>query len=138
MAAPGNQFCQRRLVAQLPQLFDAARAAGSPVEAWIDVPQGQLPGVLSRETYRIVQEAVTNLLRHAPGRPITVRIAVRDGGLELRCVNATDGGGRSRASGGKGLRGIRERATLLGGEATAARQDDEWVLAVRLPLRLGA
>ncbi|MFF3594371.1 sensor histidine kinase [Kitasatospora indigofera] len=134
----GGAATEQPGIDQLPQLFDAARAAGSPVEAWIDVPQGQLPGVLSRETYRIVQEAVTNLLRHAPGEPITVRIAVRDGGLELRCVNATDGGGRSRASGGKGLRGIRERATLLGGEATAARQDDEWVLAVRLPLRLGA
>ncbi|WP_329499442.1 sensor histidine kinase [Kitasatospora herbaricolor] len=134
----GGAVTEQPGIEQLPQLFDAARAAGSPVEAWIDVPQGLLPGVLSRETYRIVQEAVTNLLRHAPGEPITVRIAVRDGRLELRCVNATDGGGRSRASGGKGLRGIRERATLLGGEATAARQDDEWVLAVRLPLRLGA
>ncbi|MDQ0311631.1 signal transduction histidine kinase [Kitasatospora herbaricolor] len=134
----GGAVTEQPGIEQLPQLFEAARAAGSPVEAWIDVPPGRLPGVLSRETYRIVQEAVTNLLRHAPGEPITVRIAVRDGGLELRCVNATDGGGRSRASGGKGLRGIRERASLLGGEATAARQDDEWVLAVRLPLRLGA
>ncbi|MFC9324441.1 sensor histidine kinase [Kitasatospora sp. NPDC057015] len=134
---PGGAATEQPGIERLPQLFDAARAAGSPVEAWIDVPRGALPGVLSRETYRIVQEAVTNLLRHSPGEPIAVRIAVRDGELELRCVNATTGPGRSRASGGKGLRGIRERAALLGGEASAGRQDDEWVLSVRLPLRLG-
>ncbi|MFF2074102.1 sensor histidine kinase [Kitasatospora sp. NPDC058162] len=142
---------------QLPALFDTARAAGSPVEAWIEVPPGVLPGVLSRESYRIVQEGVTNALKYAPGEPVAVRIAVRDGRLELRCANrlvALPGrGGPGRAGsrkGGKGLRGIRERAVLLGGEATAGVSAGvsvpgeagdggaEWVLDVRLPLRLGA
>ncbi|MFI6443975.1 sensor histidine kinase [Kitasatospora sp. NPDC050543] len=123
---------------QLPRLFETARAAGSLVEAWIDIPRGQLPGVLSREAYRIVQEAVTNALRHAPGEPLSVRIAVRDGQLELRMANSATGPGQTRRGGGKGLRGVRERASLLGGEATAGREEDTWVLAVRLPLRLGA
>ncbi|MGW3231628.1 sensor histidine kinase [Kitasatospora sp. NPDC001095] len=166
---------------QLPALFDTARAAGSPVEARIEVPPGTLPGVLSRESYRIVQEGVTNALKYAPGEPIDIRIAVRDGQLELRCANRPLGSGRSPAGadrpaaygagrgatrkGGKGLRGIRERATLLGGEATAgpargvapgtgsgagsvqgtgpgAAEAQEgnggWVLTVRLPLRLGS
>ncbi|MER7668490.1 histidine kinase [Kitasatospora sp. NPDC096128] len=142
---------------QLPALFDTARAAGSPVEAWIEVPPGVLPGVLSRETYRIVQEGVTNALKYAPGEPVAVRIAVRDGRLELSCANrlvalpGRGGPGRTGSrKGGKGLRGIRERAALLGGEATAgvtaggtasgAAGDGgaEWVLDVRLPLRLGA
>ncbi|MBV2156306.1 two-component sensor histidine kinase [Kitasatospora sp. SUK 42] len=130
---------------QLPALFDTARAAGSPVEARIEVPAGALPGVLSRESYRIVQEGVTNALKYAPGEPVGVRIAVRDGQLALRCTNRLTAAGPVRAGsrrGGKGLRGIRERATLLGGEATAgpsAEGDDgEWVLDVRLPLRLGA
>ncbi|MFI8456422.1 sensor histidine kinase [Kitasatospora sp. NPDC085464] len=150
-------------IEQLPVLFDTARAAGSPVEAWIDVPAGTLPRVLARESYRIVQEGVTNALKYAPGAPLSVRIAVRDGQLELRCTNRAPngtggtggaggvggaggaggvprqaGGGRK---GGKGLRGIRERAMLLGGEATAGAAADgsgEWVLAVRLPLRLGS
>ena len=136
--SPGGPAVEQPGIDRLPGLFDTARAAGSPVEAWIDVPAGELPGVLSRESYRIVQEAVTNVLRHSPGEPLTVRITVRDGQLEIRCVNAATGSGSTRRSGGKGLRGILERAALLGGAATAGRQDDEWVLAVRLPVRLGA
>ncbi|WP_307806529.1 histidine kinase [Streptomyces sp. FH025] len=130
---------------QLPALFDTARAAGSPVEARVEVPVGALPGVLSRESYRIVQEGVTNALKYAPGEPVDVRIAVRDGQLTLRCTSRLTAAGPVRAGsrkGGKGLRGIRERATLLGGEATAGPSaeggDGEWVLDVRLPLRLGA
>ncbi|MFJ9517473.1 sensor histidine kinase [Kitasatospora sp. NPDC101801] len=125
-------------VEQLPGLFETARAAGHPVEATVEIPAGALPGVLSREAYRIVQEAVTNVLKHAPGAPIVLRIVVRAGQLELRCVNGRSGEGGSRKGGGKGLRGLRERATLLGGEATAGWQGDDWVLAVRLPLRLGS
>ncbi|MFB7122695.1 sensor histidine kinase [Kitasatospora sp. NPDC056273] len=151
---------------QLPALFDTARAAGSPVEARMEVPPGTLPGVLSRESYRIVQEGVTNALKYAPGEPVDIRIAVREGQLELRCANRLPGAGRSAVGaagpagpagsarppaggagrgatrkGGKGLRGIRERATLLGGEAAAGVSQEgggEWVLTVRLPLRLGS
>ncbi|WBP85956.1 sensor histidine kinase [Kitasatospora cathayae] len=135
---------------QLPALFDTARAAGSPVEASIEVPAGVLPGVLSRESYRIVQEGVTNALKYAPGQPVEVQVAVRDGQLELRCANrlvAAPGRGGGSRKGGKGLRGIRERAVLLGGAASAGPADrlgppaegtGEWVLDVRLPLRLGS
>ncbi|MFC8454641.1 sensor histidine kinase [Kitasatospora sp. NPDC057223] len=136
--SPGGPAVEQPGIDRLPGLFETARAAGSAVEAWIDVPAGELPGVLSRESYRIVQEAVTNVLRHSPGEPLIVRITVRDGQLEISCVNVCAGGGSTRRGGGKGLRGIVERATLLGGAATAGRQDDEWVLAVRLPVRLGA
>ncbi|MFI8081241.1 histidine kinase [Kitasatospora sp. NPDC086009] len=131
---------ERPGIGQLPALFDTARAAGSPVEAWIGVPAAKLPGVLSREGYRIVQEGVTNALKYAPGEPITVRITLREGQLELRCTNAL-ASSAVRATphrGGKGLRGIRERATLLGGEAAAGPEAGQWVLAVRMPLRLGA
>ncbi|MBD0695193.1 hypothetical protein BG452_19230 [Streptomyces sp. CBMA123] len=133
---------------QLPALFDTVRAAGSPVDARIEVPAGVLPGVLSRESYRIVQEGVTNALKYAPGESVGVRIAVRDGQLELRCANrlvtAPGRGAPGRAGsrkGGKGLRGIRERAALLGGEAVVGAAADGsalWVLDVRLPLRLGS
>ncbi|MFD0273022.1 sensor histidine kinase [Kitasatospora sp. NPDC127111] len=133
---------ERPGVEQLPALFDTARAAGSPVEAWLDLPSGQLPGVLSREGYRIVQEGITNALKYAPGEPVSVRIALRDGRLEIRCANALSGSAApvrsSPRRGGKGLRGIRERAVLLGGEASAGPESGEWVLAVRVPLRLGA
>ncbi len=135
---------------QLPALFDTARAAGCPVEASIEVPAGALPGVLSRESYRIVQEGVTNALKYAPGQPVDVQVAVREGQLELRCANrlvAAPGRAGAGRKGGKGLRGIRERAVLLGGAASAGPADSpgpsaegggEWVLDVRLPLRLGS
>lgn len=123
-------------------LFDTARSAGSPVEARIEVTGGALPGVLSREAYRIVQEGVTNALRHAPGTPIRVRARVAGGSLELRCATALPdgpaGADRGRRGGGKGLRGIRERAALLGGTAGTGASDGDWVVEVRLPLRLGA
>ncbi|MET8703803.1 histidine kinase [Kitasatospora sp. NPDC004723] len=141
---------ERPGVEQLPDFFDAVRAAGSLVEAWIDVPPGKLPRVLSHESYRIVQEGVTNALKYAPGEPIGIRITVRDGQLEIRCANAAQtggvppptgsasrSGGTAQRKGGKGLRGIRERAALLGGEATAGPESGEWVLAVQMPLRLG-
>ncbi|MFE6865664.1 sensor histidine kinase [Kitasatospora sp. NPDC057692] len=141
----GEEVRERPGLDRLPALFEHARAAGSPVEASVDVPSGGVPGVLSREGYRIVQEGVTNALKYAPGEPISVRIAVRDGRLELRCVNNLPPHGVSpgRAAGsprrgGKGLRGIRERAVLLGGEAAAGAESGAWVLAVRVPLRLGA
>ncbi|MEU6232763.1 histidine kinase [Kitasatospora sp. NPDC047058] len=133
---------ERPGVDQLPALFDTARAAGSQVEARLDLPSGQLPGVLSREGYRIVQEGITNALKYAPGEPVSVRIALRDGWLEIRCANALAAAGApvrsSPRRGGKGLRGIRERAVLLGGEASAGPESGAWVLAVRVPLRLGA
>ncbi|MFJ3789990.1 sensor histidine kinase [Kitasatospora sp. NPDC090091] len=142
-AAEGGDARERPGIEQLPALFETARSAGSQVEAWIDVPSGKLPGVLSREGYRIVQEGVTNALKYAPGQPISVRMAVREGAFELRCANAVGPAAPGRSTprrGGKGLRGIRERAVLLGGEASAGSdaESGEWVLAVRVPLRLGA
>ncbi|WP_033213376.1 sensor histidine kinase [Kitasatospora phosalacinea] len=118
------------------ELFAAATAAGSEVDARLDVEARELPGVLSREAYRILQEGVTNALRHAPGTPIRVRAASRDGALELSCRNALAGGGSSRKGGGKGLRGVRERAVLLGGECETGPDGADWLLRVRLPLRL--
>ncbi|MFF7589139.1 sensor histidine kinase [Kitasatospora purpeofusca] len=141
--ADGDQDARERPgIDRLPALFETARAAGSPVEARVDVPSGALPGVLSREGYRIVQEGVTNALKYASGEPISIRIAVRDGSLELRCANAlrpqsARSHGGSPRRGGKGLRGIRERAVLLGGEAAAGAESGEWVMTVRVPLRLG-
>ncbi|GJF28038.1 two-component sensor histidine kinase [Kitasatospora sp. NE20-6] len=121
-------------------LFETARAAGSPVEARIEVAGARLPGVLSREAYRIVQEGVTNALKHVPGTPVRVHAGTADGLLHLSCATALpavpQAGGRR--SGGKGLRGIRERAALLGGEAVAGPVDGDWVVRVRLPLRLGS
>jgi signal transduction histidine kinase len=132
--SPNGAAVEQPGIDRVEELFDAARAAGSLVEADVAVRGDQLPGVVSREAYRIVQEGVTNALKHAPGAPIRVRVGVDSEVLVLSCRSVLTGGGR--AGGGKGLRGIRERAMLLGGEAHGEAADGEWLLRVRLPVRL--
>ncbi|MGW4809526.1 sensor histidine kinase [Kitasatospora sp. NPDC004272] len=137
---PDAAATERPGLGRAPELFAAATAAGSPVEARLDVEEAELPGVLSREAYRILQEGVTNALRHAPGAPILVQGRLTEGELELSCRNPLTGRGSSRRGGGKGLRGVRERAVLLGGECEAGpdgADGADWLLRVRLPLRLG-
>jgi signal transduction histidine kinase len=70
--------------------------------------------------FRIVQEALTNVLKHAGRARTSVTVAYRDDALELRIVDSGGGdGGRSDAPGGHGLIGMRERTALFGGTLTA-------------------
>ncbi|PCG84530.1 histidine kinase [Streptomyces sp. WZ.A104] len=95
---------------------------------------------VSREAYRIVQEGLSNALRHGGGGPSPVRllIAVRERELEIVVENPV--GERPavvRPGGGRGLRGIAERAVLLGGRTEAGPYDGGWRLTARLPLTAG-
>ncbi|WP_067126765.1 sensor histidine kinase [Microtetraspora malaysiensis] len=93
-----------------------------------------VPPVVSREAYRIVQEALTNALRYGAG-PVDVALDASDGSLELDLRNATGSrrpGGRRRT--GRGVAGMRERADLLGGEFTAGPAEGGWRVTARLPL----
>jgi signal transduction histidine kinase len=115
------------------RLLESARASGTKVDAEFSGPLAEVPGPVSREGYRILQEALTNVLRHADGLPARVRVAVADGRLGLEVRNplpaAIPGPGR-----GSGLRGIRERAALLGGRAHTGPDDGDWQVRVELPL----
>nr|WP_203611391.1 histidine kinase [Streptomyces cyaneofuscatus] len=108
---------------------------GDPGDLRVVVP------VVSREAYRIVQEGLSNVLRHGGSGPSPVRllIAVRERELEIVMENPL--GERPavvRPGGGRGLRGVEERAALLGGRSEAGPYDgtdgSTWRLAVRLPL----
>ncbi|MFE6281465.1 sensor histidine kinase [Streptomyces sp. NPDC057877] len=116
------------------RLLESARASGAKVDAEVTGPVESVPGPVSREGYRILQESLTNVLRHAGAVPVRVRIGVADGGLALEVRNpltaAIPGPGR-----GSGLRGIRERAALLGGRADTGPADGDWRVRVELPLR---
>ncbi|MFH8406327.1 sensor histidine kinase [Streptomyces sp. NPDC018019] len=140
----------------LDGLLDRTRAAGLQITADLDDGCGRLPPLVSREAYRIVQEGLSNALRHAGAVPVRLRIttgadeltimmenpmgeAVQDAGGIVAGDAAVDArkdpaAGMSRPGGGRGLRGIAERARLLGGEARAAGRDGVWRLTVRLPL----
>lgn len=116
------------------RLLESARASGAKVDAEVTGPLESLPGPVSREGYRILQEALTNVLRHAGPVPALVRIGVADGTLTLEVRNALPDAGAAPGR-GSGLRGIRERAALLGGRArTGPDGAGDWQVRVELPL----
>lgn len=105
-------------VESLPELVDRIRAAGTPVAFVVEGVAVPLPAGVSLSAFRIVQEALTNTLKHAgSGASATVRLGYRPDALE---VEVGDDGPPSLPSGeeGNGLRGIRERVGLLGGRLT--------------------
>lgn len=117
------------------RLLDSARSSGAQVDAEVTGPLEHLPGPVSREAYRMLQEALTNVLRHAGPVRIGVRIAVEAARLRLEVRNPLpDSAPVASTGGGRGLRGIRERAALLGGEAKAGQHGGHWLLHVDLPL----
>lgn len=92
--------------------------------------------MVSREAYRILQEALTNAMKHAPGSPVDVVLELTDEHIELSVTNMIVEGTRRARGTGKGVRGLRERAVLLGGRATAGSESGRWVVSAHLPLRL--
>ncbi|WP_051470872.1 sensor histidine kinase [Patulibacter minatonensis] len=125
---------------RLDGLAEPLRAAGVDVRVRIDGPQGDVPTAVATAAYRIVQEALTNVLRHADARAAGVDVAVGRDAVE---VVVTDDGGDAEGAGaagptdgaGAGLRGMRERAAAVGGTAEAGRADGAWTVRARLPLR---
>lgn len=115
------------------RLLESARASGTKVEADMTGPLDTVPGPVSREGYRILQESLTNVLRHAGSVPARVRVAVADGMLTLEVRNPLTDGIPGPGK-GSGLRGIRERAALLGGHARTGPTDGDWQVHVELPL----
>ncbi|MFF5480455.1 histidine kinase [Streptomyces sp. NPDC012935] len=115
------------------RLLESARASGAKVDIELTGPLDTVPKPVSREGYRILQESLTNVLRHAGAVPVRTRIAVADGTLTLEVRNplTADIPGPGR---GSGLRGIRERAALLGGHARTGPDEGDWQVHVELPL----
>ncbi|MFG3281156.1 sensor histidine kinase [Streptomyces sp. NPDC048111] len=129
----GLPASQRPTLLEADRLIESARGSGAAVEAELSGALELVPGPVSREGYRILQEALTNVLRHSGPVPVRIRMAVLGRRLEMDVTNPLSGpapGGK----GGSGLRGIRERAALLGGEAQTGAHDGEWRVRVRLPL----
>ncbi|GGW72694.1 sensor histidine kinase [Streptomyces griseoloalbus] len=124
------------LAADLDDLLRRTRAGGLKVTATVGAPLQALPPVLSREAYRIVQEGLSNALKHAgDGAEVTLRVELRDGRLELTVENPLPSAPVTRPGGGHGLPGIESRARVLGGTAHAGPAGDTWRLHVRLPSR---
>ncbi|WP_371793164.1 histidine kinase [Streptomyces sp. NBC_01471] len=124
---------QRPSLSEADRLLESARSSGAEVDAEVSGPVELVPGPISREGYRMLQEALTNVLRHSGPVPVRVRIAVVAGQLSLEVTNPLTGSA-GRSNGGSGLRGIRERAALLGGTAETGPHGGDWRVYARLPL----
>ncbi|MFE7169504.1 sensor histidine kinase [Streptomyces sp. NPDC057616] len=125
------------LAADLDGLLRRVRAGGLRVTATVATDPAALPPVLSREAYRIVQEGLSNALKHAGGAArVGLRITEADGLLDITVDNPLGAPAACRPGGGHGLRGIADRTRLLGGTAEAGpARDGTWRLRARLPLK---
>lgn len=147
-AAGGSSAPVVASVRSVPDLVESVAAAGvdlRPVLLLQDIDR--VPTVLDRAVYRIVQEALTNAMKHAPGVPVTVdvRVSAHDGARivvsnplgappqsgEARAVG--DGVDLSGTGGGMGVPGIEERARMLGGHVVVGPRGDAFVVDVQMP-----
>lgn len=114
----GRDLAPQPGLAQLEPLAAAVRAAGVPVELYVEEGCDDLPAGVQLNVYRIVQEALTNVLKHAG--PATARVGISRSDGRLNVVVTDDGAGRPEPrAGGHGLLGIRERVALLDGDLRA-------------------
>ncbi len=121
-------------VGELRALVEQTRRAGQPVEFAAEGSPAESAGSAEFVAYRVVQEALTNALKHAHGSPTAVR--VRYGEKEISVEVGTDGSGSRTASpgeGGRGLAGLRERVEAVGGQFSAGRQAGGFLVRARIP-----
>ncbi len=119
---------------RLAELIDSARSAGTPVQLTLEGDVTPLPPGVDLTAYRIVQEALTNARRHAPGASVDVTLGYEDDALRLRVSD--DGPGPPAAdTSGHGLLGMQERATMVGGRLKTGPGDEGgFVVEAELPL----
>ena len=136
-----------RTPGRIGDLVEATRAAGRPVEFVERGDPRPLHGAVALAAYRVVQEALTNAVKYAPGRPVEVRLSHGPDEIEIDVTNedaalvpAGAGSGQAASvlprSGGRGLAGLGERVAALGGDLTAGPTGDGgFRVRTRLPLR---
>ncbi|MCQ0024557.1 histidine kinase, partial [Streptomyces somaliensis DSM 40738] len=123
-------------LADLDGLIANVRDAGLDVDKAVTGAVRELPQGVELSAYRIVQEALSNVLRHAPGAAARVEVGYVLGGLGLRVVNGPPRGPVKPSPGaGHGIAGMRERVAMLDGELTAGATDDGgYEVAVFVPV----
>jgi len=130
-----DRLAPQPTLADLPMLMTQVREAGLPVEFVIEGDRRELPVGIELSAYRIVQEALTNALKHAGRAHAAVRVRYGPDSLELEIADDGAGTPADVPGGGHGLAGIRERVTLYGGKFDAsARRDGGFAVRALLPL----
>ncbi|WP_225729680.1 MULTISPECIES: sensor histidine kinase [unclassified Nocardia] len=108
--------------------------AGLLVDYVCDGETDAVSAALGLALYRIGQESLANVVKHAPGASVRVRLSVDAATARLTVDNTLPGGLPTKIGQGMGLSGMRQRVELLGGRITAGPYDDGWSVRVRFPL----
>jgi signal transduction histidine kinase len=122
------------------ELVARATAARLAVSVRVAGSADGLSGEASEAAYRVVQEGMTNALKHAPGAHVDIAITELNGNVEIAVVNGPPvalASGLERAGGGNGLAGMRDRVLACGGELTAGPEDGGWQVRAWLPAQPG-
>jgi signal transduction histidine kinase len=133
----GRPLAPQPRLDELAQLVQQARAAGLAVELTVEGERRPLPAAVHLSAYRIVQEALTNTIKHANASAATVLVRYRPRQLELEVADNGRGvvDDSELATGGHGLVGMHERVDLFGGELTVGpRHGGGFKVSARLPL----
>jgi signal transduction histidine kinase len=109
-----------------------------PIELRLSGDEERLQGEVGDAVLRVIQEALTNIRKHAPGAAVTVELTIAERHLDVmvenRALLPVSRPSLAGAGGGYGLRGMRERATQLGGTLAAGPTEDGWRVSLHLPL----
>jgi signal transduction histidine kinase len=120
----------------LPALVEQFRSAGADITLTVEGDAARLPATTGLAVYRIAQEALTNAVKHAPGAPTEIRLAVAAGEVTLTADSRATRG--SVTGTGLGLVSMRERAESLGGSCQAGPGGRGWLVRASLPFNSGA
>ena len=132
----GDPLAPQPGLGDLPELVRQVCEAGLPVELRLEGARRELPVGIELSAYRIVQEALTNALKHAGQAHASVRVRYGADSLELEIVDDGAGAPLPVTNGGHGLVGMRERVALYGGRLDAGRQaSGGFAVRVLLPIR---
>lgn len=132
----GGDLTPQPMLHRIPELVEATRRGGQPITLSIDGNLGaEVAETTSASAFRIVQEGLSNAVRHAPGAEVDVQVSVGRVWVEVEVRNRLSSDAPVADGGGLGLLGMRERAGAAGGELSAERDGDEFVVRARLPVR---
>lgn len=115
-------------------LVEQARAAGLDVDVQVEGEPMPLPPSLDLAAFRVVQEGLTNVRKHAAAKRVEITVRYERDAVSVEVSDDGDGSGTGGGGGGRGLTGLRERVGLLGGDFVAGPRRQGFALCARLPL----
>jgi signal transduction histidine kinase len=134
-----DEDCDGSGLGQLESLVARARSAGLPVSVTVTGAERPLPSAVDQAAYRIVQEALTNVSRHAATACASVSLDYAQDALTVRVNDDGEGAGTASTGLGLGLIGMRERVSALGGRLHAGpREGGGFQVCAELPVRARA